>query len=172
MVSQLTVHVTAPAGKRVGKLKIIATNAAQLGSAKGNTQVVAAMSPASAPKQSATFKVWVFIHRFAPVRRSLFAAQDATADLRLVDAGDEVKITVWVHSQSCSDLENERGYAPGNSATTYFNFQDDSWETGVGSVELDNLVLAFDTDSEAQMDNAVFNKCPGAENPASDPPPN
>jgi hypothetical protein len=176
-VSELTVKVTAPAGKHVGKLNIVATNAAWLGSSKGNTQVVTATSLGSAPtKQSTTFKVWVFIHRFAPFRRSASAGADATADLELVDAGDEVKVTVWVHSQSCRELQNERGWkstSTGPGETAYFDFYTDDFEEGVGHrVYLDNLVLAFDTDSEAQIDNAVHDKCPAAEDPANDPPPN
>jgi hypothetical protein len=171
-VSELTVKVTAPAGKRVGKLKIIATNAAQLGSAQGNTQVVTATSPTSAPKQSATFRVWVFIHRFPSARRSQSAGGNETADLKLVDAGDEVKVTVWVNSQTCHELQNERGWGPGDEGTAYFDFYGDNFEHGAAHVDLDNLVLAFDTDTEAQIDGAVFSKCPPAEDPANDPPPN
>jgi hypothetical protein len=145
-VSQVTVKVTAPPGKHVGRLKIVATNAARLGSAQGNTQVVTVTSPKSSTKRIATFKLWVFIHQFPAVGARDSAASTAaepTADLKFIDAKDEVKVGVWVHSQRCIELESERGYAPGDQGTAYFNFQDDSflsYRGGPGNVDLDNLV--------------------------------
>src|SRR4051812_29914284 len=68
-VSEVTVTVTAPKGKSVGALKLSVKNQKELGSAANNTQVVTAMSPKSSKQRRATFKVWIFVHRFEPVTR-------------------------------------------------------------------------------------------------------
>jgi len=165
-VSQLTVSVTALKGK-VGKPTVVAANAKELGSPQGNTQVVTVVSPKSSASRRATFKIWVFIHRFTPVARSATAAEVNAVDIIVKDPGQEgrLRFTNVVDVQTCSQLAHEKG--PGKKPRKY-NFLRDGWRDAA----LDNLVPDFDTDVEEQIDTAVFSKpCKGAENPAHDPPP-
>jgi hypothetical protein len=176
-VSELTVNARAPKGKRVGALELVASNSAQLGTAQTNTQVVYAMSPPSSNKQSATFKVWVFIHRY-PAARALATDRTAStaqeADVAFVAGikvpGGLASFGPIIETQSCRELSHEKGpvLEKGKPPLEY-NFLGDKFGQ---VVILGNLVAVFDTATEEQLDGAVYSKpCPGAENPADDPPP-
>ena len=169
-VSSFVVHATAPKGKRVGALRIRAKNAQALGSPQLNTQQVAVISPKSSKRQRATFRVWLFVHRFSPVgRRTASAAQDEEVDDVVDDSqpGVVIGIALRIADDSCDQLAHAQGETADGQRID-FSFLGDDW----GSLVEKNLVPAFDTPVEEQIDNAVFSKpCDGAENPADDPPP-
>lgn len=169
-VSSITVRVTAAKGKRIGALKVTAKNASDLGSPQMDTQAVAVTTPKVTRKSRATFKVWVFVHRFAPVggSRSASAAQVDNIVVHMQGGGSSVESLVRViKSESCGDLSMEAGWTPSGEPDTYDFLTDDWHETAIN-----NLIPAFDTPAEEQVDNAVFHKpCKGAEDPADDPPP-
>lgn len=182
VVSQVTLNVTAPKGKRVGPLKVALTNSSELGTPQVNTQAVAAISPKSSSGRTATFKVWIFLHRYPAPRAGDqprgFAAQGPTADVLASDANDVIRVAAYVYSQSCHQLADEQlavlNDASKQTRILHFDFLGDKSFSGTGPtvVTLGNLVAAFDTATEEQLDNAVFSKgCPGAENPSNDPPP-
>ena len=171
-VSLVTVTVTAPNGKGVGSLKVSATNAAELGGPQLNTQTVAAIWPRSSSKQSSTFKVWVFIHRYPPApaaARSGFGADTPSADLTFSGATGRVAKITGFGLRSCQELAHETVHVP-DFGRFYINFLGDNFLSlphrhGPRSqIEIDNLVIEFDTATEEQLDEAV-SQCSGAEKP-------
>jgi hypothetical protein len=157
-VTRVTVKVTAPAGHKVGALKVVATNASQLGGPQLNTQVVAAVKPKRSRKSTATFKVFVFVHRYQPVPGAsdrAGAASGPTVNLSFGEPDDIAQIQLVVATTSCAKLDD-------------FGYLTDGWESLFDPL---NLVPSNDTDVEEQLDVAVFDGgegCPGAEDPESE----
>jgi len=169
-VSSITIRAKAPKGKRVGALKVTAKNASDLGTPQTNTQAVAVISPKVSKKSRATFKVWLFVHRFASAgrRRSASTAEVDNIVLALGGGRSDVEtLGAVIVSENCGELSGETGSSP-STGVEYYNFLTDDWLDAA----VRNLVPAFDTQAEEQVDNAVFQKpCKDAENPADDPPP-
>jgi hypothetical protein len=160
-VSLVTVKVTAPKGKKVGAFKVIARNAAALGGPQLNTQAIAVVGPPSSNKQTATFRVYVFIHRFPAVAADRGATAAAQPELELGwRSADEFKFIVHLGTSTCAELSK----VPLTGTTKTASFLDDSW-IGAKQLNLTNLVPSFDTAAEEQVDGAMSARCPGAEKP-------
>jgi hypothetical protein len=148
-VSLLTVKVSVPKGKRLRSLKLAAKNAAQLGSPQVNTQVVTAVSKKSSNRRTATFNVYVFIHRFQAVSSASdqrataaqFLGVFASIAYREPDTVGKPELVHIIRDLSCSELRGAR-------------FFGDTFEDS-----LTNVVPDFDTPTEEQIDNTVWTKC-------------
>jgi hypothetical protein len=92
-VSLVTVKVNAPRGKTVGSLTVRTTNDGQL----GNLSAVAVIKSPRKQSASATFNVYVVLHRWQTVAREQMGAAttaDGSIDLIIVASGlfDEVNV--------------------------------------------------------------------------------
>jgi hypothetical protein len=134
--------------------KPVVTNAAKLGSAQMNTQVVAAVRTG---KTRGTYVIYVFIHRFPPARRVTYAEE--FADLYVKAA----KVDHFVANIGCDHGNYDfTGKFP-MEGLKQNGFYDDSWTTKKTFASALNEVPAFDTDTEEQIDNVVHAQCPLAE---------
>lgn len=153
-VSLVTVQVTTSDPRHVGTLQVVGTNTAQLGTAKANTQLVVAVSAPASHGKTAVFKVFVFMHHFPPARRFVSSQELEIPALALRDTDDHVqaeKLVSVVKDLSCPVLQKS-GFFGDPKGVDYVN-----------------LVLAFDTKAEAQVDAAVFAKCSSSTPSPEDP---
>lgn len=162
-VAVVQVTLSGPTGKGPAKLKVAASNASALGSAQVNTQAIAAVAPQKSTATTATFKIYVVIHRFPAVpgagkRGSGGSASDVGLTIEQQEYSREVAGIV-VGSASCDQLAHEP------IKTKTYSFLDDSWVNAVNT-GLVNLVPGMTTHAEEQVDAAVYaTGCAGAEQP-------
>lgn len=139
----VTVTATAPKGKHVGPLKLSSPNAAALGGAQLNSQMVATVSRKSKGKSRATFRIYVFIHRFPSVAAGARTADvlAEVAKLRMQDKASHLKLGIRIMGLDCEKL-GKLGYTSDKFG-----------------LDVLNLVPSNDTTAEEQLDNAVLGIC-------------
>jgi hypothetical protein len=154
-VSLVTLKVSSTGAARLKDLAVKATNASQLGSPQLNTQAVVAVTSGS----GGLFKAYVFIHRFPSARRTASVGKAAAllAALAFSDKDDHVtgvKLVSLVKDLSCPVLERSGFFGDPKGSAEDFIY---------------NLVVAFDTPAEVQLDTAVFAKCSSSTPPPENP---